>query len=108
MTQWALLTQHPLPGFICGWGPQHHPSVLQDQHTSGRFDGPDVDQFISNKRSMAPDVPFSNSGAAPGPPCLLLCLVNADALPVTGSLSRARPVLPELHLSLLSPEHLQT
>lgn len=34
-------------------------------------------------------------------------MVNVDSLQITGSLSRAGPVLPELHLSLLSPEHLQ-
>ena len=63
-----------------------------------------MEEFISNKRSVAPNVPFSNGRAAPGPLCLCSHQVNVDAVQVTGSLSRAGPVLPELHPSLLSPE----
>lgn len=53
---------------------------------------------------MVPNVPFSNGRVAPGPLCLFLPMVNVDALQATGSLSRAVPVLPELHASLLPPE----
>lgn len=64
-----------------------------------------MDQLISNRRSMAPDVPPSNGRVASGTLCLFLHVVNVDVLQVTGCLSRAGPVLPVLQPSQLPPEH---